>query len=42
MQSIDWQRIAPEVAKELLGEPKTTTSTEYRWGTKRFSSFKSK
>ena len=29
MQSIDWQRIAPEVAKELLGEPKTTTSTEY-------------
>ena len=34
MQSIDWQRIAPEVAKELLGEPKTTTSTEYRWGSK--------
>ena len=34
MQSIDWQKIAPEVARELLGEPKTTTSTEYRWGSK--------
>ena len=34
MQNIDWQKIAPELAKELLGEPKTTTSTEYRWGNK--------
>ena len=34
MQNIDWQKIAPEVARELLGEPKTTTSTEYRWGNK--------
>ncbi len=34
MQNIDWQRIAPEVAIELLGEPKKTTSTEYRWGNK--------
>ncbi len=34
MQNIDWQRIAPEVARELLGEPKTTTTTEYRWGNK--------
>ena len=34
MQNIDWQRIAPEVARELLGEPKTTTSKEYRWGSK--------
>ena len=34
MQNIDWQRIAPELARELLGEPKTTTSTEYRWGNK--------
>ena len=32
--NIDWQKIAPELAKELLGEPKTTTSTEYRWGNK--------
>jgi len=34
MQNIDWQKIAPEVARELLGEPKTTTSKEYRWGNK--------
>ena len=33
MQSVDWQRIAPEVAKQLLGEPTSTSSKEYRWGT---------
>ena len=33
MSSVDWQRIAPEVAKQLLGEPSSTTSKELRWGT---------
>ena len=33
MQSVDWVKIAPEVAKQLLGEPKSTTSTQMRWGT---------
>lgn len=34
MQSVDWQRIAPEVAKQLLGEPTSTSSKEFRWGSK--------
>ncbi len=33
MQLVDWQKIAPEVAKQLLGEPSSTSSTEHRWGT---------
>ena len=33
MQSVDWVKIAPEVAKQLLGEPKSISSTEIRWGT---------
>jgi KaiC/GvpD/RAD55 family RecA-like ATPase/5S rRNA maturation endonuclease (ribonuclease M5) len=33
MQSVDWQRIAPEVAKQLLGEPSSISSKELRWGT---------
>jgi len=33
MQLVDWQKIAPEVAKQLLGEPKSISSTEHRWGT---------
>ena len=34
MQSVDWQRIAPEIAKQLLGEPTSTSSNELRWGRK--------
>ncbi len=34
MENIDWQRIAPDVAKQLLGEPTSTSSNEYRWGRK--------
>ena len=34
MQSIDWQKIAPEVAKQLLGEPSSSSSKELRWGNK--------
>ena len=34
MQQVDWQRIAPEVAKQLLGNPSSTSSNEFRWGTK--------
>jgi len=34
MQQIDWIRIAPEVAKQLLGEPSKTSSNELRWGNK--------
>ena len=33
MQSVDWVKIAPEVAKQLLGEPKSISCTEIRWGT---------
>jgi RecA-family ATPase len=33
MQSVDWVKIAPEVAKQLLGEPKSISSTEMRWNT---------
>ena len=34
MQQIDWIRIAPDVAKQLLGEPTKTSSNELRWGNK--------
>lgn len=34
MQQIDWIRIAPDVAKQLLGEPTKTSSNELRWGSK--------
>ena len=34
MQNIDWQKIAPELAKELLENPKQQHLTEYRWGNK--------
>jgi RecA-family ATPase len=34
MEHIDWQRIAPDVAKQLLGEPTSTSSNEFRWGRK--------
>ena len=33
MQSVDWQKIAPEVAKQILGEPSSISSKELRWGT---------
>jgi len=33
MQSVDWQRIAPEVATQLLGEPSSKKSHEWRYGT---------
>ncbi len=33
MQQIDWQRIAPEVALQLLGEPSSKKSHEWRYGT---------
>jgi hypothetical protein len=34
MQDHDWQKIAPDVAKQLLGEPKVQKSDEWRWGNK--------
>jgi RecA-family ATPase len=34
MQQIDWIRIAPDVAKQLLGEPSSTSSEQLRWGRK--------
>jgi RecA-family ATPase len=34
VQDHDWQKIAPDVAKQLLGEPNTQKSDEWRWGTK--------
>ena len=34
MEHIDWQRIAPDVARQLLGEPSKTSSNELRWGNK--------
>ena len=34
MQDYDWQRIAPEVAKQLLGEPSIVKTNEWRWGNK--------
>ena len=33
MHQVDWQRIAPDVAKQLLGEPSSSSSKELRWGT---------
>jgi RecA-family ATPase len=34
MQQVDWIRIAPDVAKQLLGEPSSTSSEQLRWGRK--------
>ena len=34
MQEHDWQKIAPEVAKQILGEPTIQKSNEWRWGNK--------
>lgn len=34
MQDHDWQKIAPEIAKKLLGEPKVQKSNEWRWNNK--------
>jgi len=34
LSSIDWVRIAPDVALKLLGEPKTKKPTEWRYGNK--------
>ena len=34
MNHVDWQRIAPEIAKQILGEPTSTTSKELRFGSK--------
>jgi len=28
----DWVRIAPDIAKQLFGNPTKTTETELRWG----------
>jgi len=33
MTNEDWASIAKTVGLELLGEPKSETSTEVRWGT---------
>lgn len=34
MQDHDWQKIAPEIARRLLGEPKVQKSNEWRWNNK--------
>ena len=34
MQDYDWQKIAPDVARQILGEPKVQKSDEWRWGNK--------
>tara|TARA_R100001369_G_scaffold23874_2_gene43802 strand:+ start:5535 stop:7451 length:1917 start_codon:yes stop_codon:yes gene_type:complete len=34
MQEVDWITLASEVALEILGEPKSKTSTHWRWGNK--------
>ena len=34
MQDYDWQKIAPEVARQILGEPKVQKSDEWRYGNK--------
>ena len=34
MQDYDWQKIAPDVARQLLGEPKFQKSNEWRWNNK--------
>lgn len=34
MQDYDWQKIAPDVAKLILGEPKIQKTNEWRWNNK--------
>ena len=34
MQDHDWQKIAPDVARQILGEPKVEKSHEWRWNNK--------
>jgi len=34
MQDYDWQKIAPDVARQILGEPKIQKSNEWRWNNK--------
>ena len=34
MQDHDWQKLAPEIARRLLGEPKVQKSNEWRWNNK--------
>ena len=34
MQQVDWVALATSVAVEILGEPKTKTTTHWRWGNK--------
>ena len=34
MQDYDWQKLAPEIARRLLGEPKVQESNEWRWNNK--------
>lgn len=34
MQDHDWQKIAPDVARQILGEPIVQKSDEWRWGSK--------
>ena len=34
MQDYDWQKIAPDVARQILGEPKVQKSDEWRWNNK--------
>jgi 5S rRNA maturation endonuclease (ribonuclease M5) len=34
MQDHDWQKIAPDVARQILGEPKVQKSNEWRWNNK--------
>ena len=34
MQDHDWQKIAPDVARQILGEPKIEKPNEWRWNNK--------
>ena len=34
MDHLDWQRIAPEIAVQVVGEPKFKKSDEWRWNNK--------
>ena len=34
MQDLDWQKIAPDVARLILGEPKIQKTNEWRWNNK--------
>ena len=34
MQDYDWQKIAPDVARLILGEPKIQKTNEWRWNNK--------